>query len=437
MSSNLNERYTNRHLTSVPPILWGGVLAVMVVVILLYLTSPVFRYFVTDVYRSIRTVELICPIEKGIYATTGLGVDVFYACLTEDVTTVYLSDLIKDTFFANLFLIPIGGFFAYKMLKKLDKTHPYALFNEPLTPDTAERLMEGKYPHITYFRRLNLVADDIRTGAIPSGMPVKDFILKNRLIESFERIGDSIEIYLDKDKVNQILIDQLGQTKSEFMQKYELCKRASIALFKDEHTQQSPRLQNEFKDAVDNLGHEGVLELFLIALAVPKVYCLDETITKDQETQALSDYERLADAFWHHFISAKSENNLLWYKTPLNHVNVAVDYFEKYGHTPEVVDALDRHAYVSTCIIRLYDKANLAPADVGWLRAYNRRLWYVIQNKGRPTAFIENAGAACHYNAEKANGGELSDPEMSNAISAMREVCNRTLFTLDELQNIK
>lgn len=427
------ERYTNRHILKMPPILWVSVLLFLSTFALLYWAVDPFRWFFFDSYRAARTVELICPIQKGIYATTGLGVNWFYPCLTREVTTIQYTDLIRESFFAGIFLIPIGGIISLWMIKKLEKEHPAAPFNGPLQPELVEKLMEKDYPHITYFRRLNLVKDDIKTGAIPSGMAVKDWIIEHGLIEASHETSDGIEVTLNKSKIYDLFLVQLGQTKIEFNKKIEPCKRALMLCRQERDPDRKIQLQKELDMLTNELDSETVLELFLIALAAPKAYCMDEGITKEQETQALQDFASLENEFWSHFITAKDTKNQPWYKNPLDSVTVALDYLERYGSSQEITKIIDNHAYMSTILVGLYDKANIAPADVGWLRAYNRRVWYIIQNTERPTHFIENAATACHFSAEKANKGALSDPEFINAFSALKAVCNQTIFTREEI----
>jgi hypothetical protein len=58
----------------------------------------------------------------------------------------------------------------------------------------------------------------------------------------------------------------------------------------------------------------------------------------------------------------------------------------------------------------------LIPSDFLWLRAADRTLWYVVNNHGRGTVFLEGVGPLAHYRAEKADGQRHTEPRTGEAI---------------------
>ena len=63
----------------------------------------------------------------------------------------------------------------------------------------------------------------------------------------------------------------------------------------------------------------------------------------------------------------------------------------------------------------------VACAHFVWLRVENRPVWYVLQNVGRPTGFIEGAAAIAHWKAERAAKRSLYEPAVEQAIVALFE----------------
>ena len=61
----------------------------------------------------------------------------------------------------------------------------------------------------------------------------------------------------------------------------------------------------------------------------------------------------------------------------------------------------------------------LPPADMRWMRFYDRTLWYVLQNFGRQGAYAEGGAVHVHYLYEIKSGEPLVEPQLDKAISAL------------------
>lgn len=93
----------------------------------------------------------------------------------------------------------------------------------------------------------------------------------------------------------------------------------------------------------------------------------------------------------------------------------------------------NRHAYVTTALIRALDTARaeggvLAPAQFVWLRAHNRTLWYPLNNHGRTAFHAEALGAASHYRSEKQVGRPIPTPRMQDAYTGLMEHMSNPTF---------
>lgn len=100
----------------------------------------------------------------------------------------------------------------------------------------------------------------------------------------------------------------------------------------------------------------------------------------------------------------------------------------------------NEHAWETTAMIRALNAAReeggvLAPAQFIWLRAYNRALWYPLNNLGRQSLNMEAIGAMAHYKAEKLAQRPIPRPKVNDAVIStveyMKSSAARALPTLD------
>lgn len=91
-----------------------------------------------------------------------------------------------------------------------------------------------------------------------------------------------------------------------------------------------------------------------------------------------------------------------------------------------------RHAYITTVMASLLEIARsdgvLASAEFLWLKPVDRRMWFMLNNVGRRSAFIEVAGAYSHWVAEKKVGRALKTPMVKGAVDALDEMLQTILF---------
>jgi intracellular multiplication protein IcmP len=85
----------------------------------------------------------------------------------------------------------------------------------------------------------------------------------------------------------------------------------------------------------------------------------------------------------------------------------------------------NQHAFETTVMVRALATAReeggvLAPATFVWLRAYDRTLWYPLNNLGRQAFHMEALGALAHYKAEKLTQRPIIRPKVEGAIDALQ-----------------
>ncbi|WP_310622303.1 secretion/conjugation apparatus DotM-related subunit [Flexibacterium corallicola] len=88
------------------------------------------------------------------------------------------------------------------------------------------------------------------------------------------------------------------------------------------------------------------------------------------------------------------------------------------------------HAYEHTVVMgfarRAKTKVSLIPSsEFLWTKWYDRTLFYVLNNDGRPTYHIEAAGIVSHFKAETAVGRAIVDAKVDGAVDGLEFVMAR------------
>ena len=95
----------------------------------------------------------------------------------------------------------------------------------------------------------------------------------------------------------------------------------------------------------------------------------------------------------------------------------------KHINTELVQEIVQNHAYVMTVMASLLEAARqdgvMASADFLWLKPIDRRLWYVLNNIGRQTSFVEVSGVMAHWQVEKSLGRKCLMPMVEEAVKAL------------------
>ncbi len=86
----------------------------------------------------------------------------------------------------------------------------------------------------------------------------------------------------------------------------------------------------------------------------------------------------------------------------------------------------NRHAYEATALLRAMQYAReeggvMAPAMFVWLRAYDRTLWYPLNNLGRQSFHMEALGAMSHFKAEKLTQRPIPVAKLDHALETIQE----------------
>ena len=108
---------------------------------------------------------------------------------------------------------------------------------------------------------------------------------------------------------------------------------------------------------------------------------------------------------------------------------------KQYGNTKLTRRVVARHGYILTVMASMLELARtsgvLASSDFLWLKPIDRRLWYMLNNVGRWTAFTEVAGPFAHWLAEREIGRKLIAPMTEEASNALEVAITEMVYKSD------
>ncbi len=92
----------------------------------------------------------------------------------------------------------------------------------------------------------------------------------------------------------------------------------------------------------------------------------------------------------------------------------------------KILAKCQQHAFETTAMLRGLATAReeggvLAPATFIWLRAYDRELWYPLNNLGRNAYHMEAIGAMAHFKAEKLAQRPIVRPRVEGAVETLSD----------------
>ena len=111
----------------------------------------------------------------------------------------------------------------------------------------------------------------------------------------------------------------------------------------------------------------------------------------------------------------------------------ADELWKKHVNDRAITDIIKMHAYESTVFMALLlfarEDGVLASADFIWLKPFDRKFWYFLNNVGRQTAFCEAAGVHAHFLAEMALRRPLGVPMVEEATKGLDLALQDIIYT--------
>lgn len=328
---------------------------------------------------------------------------VISACY-RDFSTVPWSDIATSSMFMNGFFLICMIYFAVKMFIRVNNTHPKMRFAK--THNIKSFVEESKelYPHLRMFSEIDLISQPLDHPVFGMSQTSRQFVFIHRLITGWKEESDkSWTPTLDRDKATGVMRKQLG--------KHWTGKWATS-------------------------GNLSIGETLLLAIAVPRVAATDTALDDKAFNEAIADSEFMLNWCWDQFVppSKKAPKKgepvppeFAWL-TPEIDPEEPRRIIKKYIGHANVKIILHKHAFVRTILFAMFTQARrlgvLPPAEMRWLRFYDRDLWYSLQTIGRQAGFPEAPGVLSHFLYEVKHGEGLAEPQLDKAVNGLEVAMN-------------
>ena len=361
----------------------------------------------------------------------------FTTCTTNpsDVTFKQLSfsALIGNIIFG---VISIG--LAFKGFIHISKNHPQVRFGKKHSLDSFMEEQKQNYPHLRLFSEFNMQKVSSRQGPLMGMKTSREYAKENNLV-----IGES-------NRELKYISDGITKSQKDSMEKVPVVDRSKVI--------ELARIQ--LGGLWVSVDHITDAEAILLARYLPTACSTDPNMLDKDFYKIKNDAAQLEEEYWR--IATKDiftspqfspmgkypDGTTIYPDGKKDLSAFFIDDLKKYWIKPYInhpvaKKLLDKHAYTRTFIIAVVFEARrlgvAAPCQLRWLKFYDREIWALLTNIGRPSFFCENMGAISHYQAEAVAKQKIFQPHFDVAIRGF-EYQLQTYFYSDEdiltMQNI-
>ncbi|MBN3729418.1 hypothetical protein [Burkholderia sp. Tr-20390] len=374
---------------------WGSLVgvAIMLIAYILGWVGPLKKY--TGPVMMVGVLLATSGVVGGIFTSW------FFFFLHSAAPFIEWSHLSKSSVIANVFtLFAVNLPLAFWVMRRSFTTNPTNHKHFGKTQDyTLHSFTDEQakhYPHLKLFRKLDLTARPINSGKYRMADTEKYFAIKHRLLD---RVDKGNEFKVNRDRAAEIFRRQMG------------------------------RLWRSPKDLTK-------WEAAIIAALIPRIAALDLKMSEEDYKEALATTDRLVAQYWADAGESYDPNTD---KITID-MDDALSVLRKYWNHTTVRPYFKRHAYVYTLIYAMLGDARrlgVLPAnEFRWLRVADRRLWLMVDNVGRITAFTEVAGIYSHFLHETKAKRSIDRPAIEAAIKGLVEGVDSYKFTEEEIEQI-
>lgn len=360
---------------------------------------PVFKYLIGS------TIEQCAPMSRF---------NIFTTC-TVDPSQLTFKQLQNSSMGWNAIFGVIALAIAGLGFTRISDDHPTNRFKKKHSLESFMEEQKVNYSHLYVFTDFNLQMVSVNEGPFMGMKTTREFARDEGLV-----LGS---------KERQVTFSVSGTTRSK----------------KD---------QSEHVPVIDREKLKGILrsqlgglwigcdfitneEAVLLAMYLPRA-CSTSTKMSDEEFDNIAkSFRALEDDFWHiakvdvltseqFKIIGKLEDGSPQFamgnrSLDMFFIDELKEQYIKPYLTHEVTKRLlSKHAYTRSFIIAVILEARklgvMAPCQMRWLKLYNRQIWALLQNIGRPSMYAEGMGAISHYFVEIARDQPMLEPNFDIAI---------------------
>lgn len=335
----------------------------------------------------------------------------------------------------NAFFCGLGMFWVFKGYRDVEENHPFKRFSKTHTLDSFMEEQKQNYGHLKLFADFNLQKINQNEGPFMGMKTVQEFAYENGLVIA------------DEPRMIKTIDNGVTKTQDDQAEKVPVVDRDALITILREQL-------GTLWVGVDFLTDA---ETILLAMYLPRACCVDPLMHDDEFKAIYKNCLKLEAEFW----DIASEDVLYtdkfasdgFYpddspiypegKKSLSAFNIPElkNIIRKYIGYKVPQELLQQHAYTRTFIIAIVYQARrlgvMAPCQMRWLKLYDREMWALLQNIGRPSFFSENMGAVSHYTAETVAKTKIFQPHFDIAIRGFEHQIKTYLYSDAALDSLK
>lgn len=324
--------------------------------------------------------------------------------------------------------------------------HPELLTREQPSIPYLIHTLRNEYAPLAFYDKINPNKYPMGTGPFARLYQSREFALEENLITGFcERPSTESEIKKMefKQQASKFSVEEYAKEKNDFIPIVDSERFEDVML---------AQLGRPWTD-VESLRPE---EVVVMAITIAQTCSLEKQMSDKEASKILKDTFEKIDAVWVWLASCLDSCKI---KKPtdaelkiwpdgynLNKLPSLTEYpkyeelkkhLQRWLPHPIMLDILKQHAYTSTIIYAMVLKARgvgvYQPSNFRWIKLYDRSLYALIQNVGRPSVFAEGMGPVSHYYSELKTGEAQLRPDFQAAYSGFCDRLQMFLYTKDDV----
>lgn len=398
---------------------------------------PIFQVYVFLAKMTGGDIPLLRMIMSNTTELCGptQTLNIFTTC-TRDFSTITFMQLSKGSMFFNVILGVISVGIAFVGFLRISSKHPGARFAKKHSLDSFMDEQKQNEPHLHVYSDFNLQMIDVNSGPLMGMKTTREYAKEFNLVT--------------KESEREVNYISNGITKSQrdSKEKVPYINRKRLITLLRSH------LGGLWVD-VDSISDA---EAILLAMYLPRACSTDPEMLDEEFKQIASNCAKLEREFWaiatediltgkqfaptgvsrdKYAIYADGKKDLGAYKIE----TLKEKYIKPYINNKVTQKLLAKHAYTRTFIVAVVFEARrlgvMAPCQIRWLKFYDREIWAMLQNIGRPSFFCENMGVISHYQAEVVANTKIYQPHFDVAIRGFEFQLKTYLYSPEAMADIK
>lgn len=401
-------------------------------------SNPASNLFFQQIYTICNPSDINKPFSTCLISFKSVVFDVTWA------------EIAYSSFLPNLmFIIPILP----EIIKSFGRIsqHPKNKIIKKLDiPDLID-VSQPNFAHLRFYKKINPCLHDLNEGVFALLLQSRQFALKENLITGFiERPDDfaSVRTVGVKQDINSSEQALTSEKKDSYIPVVDAEKFEHVML---------KQLGNVWTGDINDLSAS---EIMILAIALPQCCLLETTMSRSKAQKIQKETLEKIDSIWIWLadvletvkLGRRDKNRKKWpdgydlsklpsLETYPNYFKFKKELENEWFKNPIFTEIVSKHAYTNTIIYEVILNARkvgvLQPSSTRWMRLYDRSLFALIQNVGRPSVYAENMGTVSHYYAEKRNKQKLLKPDFAAAFAGFNDRLSIFLYTKEDCEAFK